>query len=231
MTRFGQNNRSGGDPFGRFFISGGTFIVGALLTVGLFLLLPVLQDIGHQEKKADLKLVNIDTVEAPPPPPVVEEKKETPPPEEEEPPPPELTENAPPLDLAQLELALNPGMGDGVGGDFAVKLATAGAGEATAQAHDDVFSLADLDQAPRVIMQPAPQYPPEMKKKKIQGTVYVLFIVDKDGRVVSPKVQKTDNPAFNTPALTAVKRWRFEAGKKNGQPVPFRMRVPITFAL
>lgn len=105
-------------------------------------------------------------------------------------------------------------MGDGVGGDFMVKLATAGAGEVTAQAHDDVFSLADPDQAPRVIMQPAPQYPPGDEKEKIQGTVYVLFIVDKDYYVISPKVQKTDNPAFNTPALSAVKRWRFEVGKK-----------------
>lgn len=229
MTRFGQNNRSGGDLLGRFFASGGTLIVGAVLTVGLFLLLPVLQDIGHQDKKADLELVSVDAVEAPPPPPVAEDKKEEPPLEEE--PPPELTENAPPLDLSQLELALNPGMGDGVGGDFAVKLTVAGAGETAAQEREDIFSLADLDQAPRVIMQPAPQYPSEMKKKKIQGTVHVLFIVDKDGRVMAPKVQKTDNPAFDTSALTAVKRWRFEAGKKNGQPVPFRMRVPITFAL
>ena len=229
MTRFGQNNRSGGNLLGRLFASGGTLLAGAALTVGLFLLLPVLQDIGHQDKKADLELVSVDAVEAPPPPPVVEEKKEEPPPEEA--PPPELTETAPPLDLAQLELALNPGVGDGVGGDFAVKLAVAGAADSAAQNSEDIFSLADLDQAPRVIMQPAPQYPPDMKKKKIQGTVHVLFIVDKDGRVTEPKVQKSDNPAFDTAALTAVKRWRFEAGKKNGQAVPFRMRVPITFAL
>lgn len=229
MMRFGQNNRSSGNPLGRFFASGGTLLVGAALTVGLFLLLPVLQDIGHQDKKADLELVSVDSVEAPPPPPAAEEKKEEPPPEEA--PPPELTENAPPLDLSQLELALNPGVGDGAGGDFAVKLAVAGAGDTAAQSSEDIFSLSELDQAPRVIMQPAPQYPPEMKKKKIQGTVHVLFIVDKDGRVTEPKVQKSDNPAFDAAALNAVKRWRFEAGKKNGQPVPFRMRVPITFAL
>ena len=229
MTRFGQNKRCNGDLLRRLFASGGTLIVGALLTAGLFLLLPVLQDIGHQDTKTDLELVSVDAVEAPPPPPVVEEKKEEPPPEDA--PPPELTENTQPLDLSQLELALNPGMGDGVGGDFAVKLAVNGSGTDAAQASEDIFALADLDQAPRVILQPAPQYPPEMKKKKLQGTVYILFIVDKDGRVTEPKVQKSDNPAFDTAALNAVKRWRFEAGKKNGQPVPFRMRVPITFAL
>jgi len=82
-----------------------------------------------------------------------------------------------------------------------------------------------------VVFQPAPQYPPELKKKKIQGTVYVLFIVDQDGRVKEPKVQKSDHPAFEAPALNAVKKWRFEPGKMGGKAVQFRMRVPMTFAL
>ena len=71
----------------------------------------------------------------------------------------------------------------------------------------------------------------DMKKKKIQGTVTLLFIVDADGRVKEPKVQKSDHPSFDAPALNAVKRWRFDPGKVGGQPVQFRMRVPITFAL
>jgi protein TonB len=229
MTPFGQNSRSGNGFVGRLFASGGTLLVGAALTVVLFLLLPVLQDIGKQKDTSDLAITSVDTVEAPPPPPVAEEKKEEPPPEE--PPPPELTETAPPLDLSQLELALNPGMGDGMGGDFAVKLSPMGAEGTGMQAADDIFSLADLDQAPRAVFQPPPSYPPEMKKKRQQGTVHILFIVDKDGRVQDPKVQKSDNPAFDVSALGSVKRWRFEPGKVGGQAVQFRMRVPITFAL
>jgi protein TonB len=204
--------------------------LGVALTLALFLVLPILENIGRPEDKADLQLTTVDAVEPPPPPPTVEEQKPEPPPEEA--PPPELTETAPPLDLSQLELALNPGMGDGAGGDFAVKLTVTGTdGAGGTQASDDIFSLADLDQAPRVVLQPAPQYPAEMKKKKIQGTVYVLFLVEKDGRVKDPKVQKSDNTAFDGPALSAIKRWRFEPGKVGGQAVQFRMRVPITFAL
>lgn len=228
---FGQKSRRASDGLlARFFASGGTLVLGVALTVVLFLLLPVLQDVGKQKVKTDLELTAVDTVEPPPPPPAAEEKKEEPPPEEA--PPPELTETAAPLDLSQLELALSPGMGDGVGGDFAVKLSVAGAeGGAGMQSSEDIFSLADLDQAPRVVFQPAPQYPPEMKKKKMQGTVHVLFLVDKDGRVKEPKVQKSDHSAFDGPALSAVKRWRFEPGKVGGAAVQFRMRVPITFAL
>jgi protein TonB len=204
-------------------------LLGGALTIALFLVLPMLENIGRPEEKSDLKLTSVDTVEQPPPPTVVEEKKPEPPPEEA--PPPELAQNAPPLDLSQLELALNPSLGEGVAGDFAVKLPlTEGIGGGK-NGSEDIFSMADLDQAPRVIFQPAPQYPPELKKKKIQGTVYVLFIVDQDGRVKEPKVQKSDHPAFETPALNAVKKWRFEPGKMGGKAVQFRMRVPMTFAL
>lgn len=227
--RFGQEKRRKSGALAQFLASGGTLLLGVALTVVLFLLLPVLQDIGKQKVDTDTLLTSVDTVEAPPPPPEVQEQKPEPPPEEA--PPPELTETAPPLDLSQLELALNPGTGDGLGGDFAVKLSVAVTDGGGMQSSDDIFSLADLDQAPRVVFQPAPQYPPEMKKKKLQGTVHVLFIVDKDGRVKEPKVQKSDNPAFDNPALGAVKRWRFEPGKVGGQAVQFRMRVPITFAL
>lgn len=227
--RFGQEKRRKSGALAQFLASGGTLVLGVALTVVLFLLLPVLQDIGKQKVNTDTLLTSVDTVEPPPPPPEVQEQKPEPPPEEA--PPPELTETAPPLDLSQLELALNPGTGDGLGGDFAVKLSVGVADGSGLQSSDDIFSLADLDQAPRVVFQPAPQYPPEMKKKKIQGTVHVLFMVDKDGRVKEPKVQKSDNPAFDNPALGAVKRWRFEPGKVGGQAVQFRMRVPITFAL
>ena len=42
-------------------------------------------------------------------------------------------------------------------------------------------------------------------------------------------MQKSSHPAFEQPALQAVRRWRFEPGKRGGKPVSFKMRVPITF--
>ncbi len=208
--------------------SGGALLFGVALTVALFIILPILENIGKQDDKTDLTLTAVDAVEPPPPPPTVEQKPEEPPPADEK--PPELTENAPPLDLSQLELALNPGTGEGMGGDFTVKLSV---GQATSSmaAQDDIFALADLDQSPRATFQPAPQYPAQLKKRKIQGTVYVLFIVDKDGRVRDPKIQKSDNAELDVHAMNAVKKWRFEPGKVAGKAVQFRMRVPMTFAL
>jgi periplasmic protein TonB len=93
---------------------------------------------------------------------------------------------------------------------------------------DALFSLADLDQKPRAVYQPSPVVSAEARKKA-PGTVYVLFIVDERGKVESPLIQKSSDPVFDQPALSAVKNWKFEPGKRNGKAVRFRMRVPITF--
>jgi len=57
----------------------------------------------------------------------------------------------------------------------------------------------------------------------------VLFVVNERGHVENPIIQKSTDPVFERPALNAVKQWRFEPGKRNGEPVRFRMRIPITF--
>jgi protein TonB len=108
------------------------------------------------------------------------------------------------------------------------RLPKADGGAGTSDA-DAVFSAADLDQQPRPIFQPAPEYPAELRRNKIEGTVQILFIVDRTGSVVNPIVQKSSNPALERPALQAVRRWRFDPGKRQGQAVPFRMRVPVSF--
>jgi protein TonB len=207
------------------------FLAAVLMLAGFLLFGGLLLFPQHSARKAALEDVAIEE-EAKPEKPEEKQAKELEVEKRERPEeaPPELKETAMPLDLSQLEMALNPGDGDGIGGDFAVKLSVATA-SGSIQAGEEIFSLADLDQEPRVVFQPAPQYPPELKKKKIQGTVHVLFMVEKDGRVKDPKIQKSDQAEFDTPAINAVRRWRFEPGKRNGQPVPFRMRVPLTFAL
>lgn len=220
----GENSRL--QVFGGRIWHGVQVCVGSLLlTLAFFMVLPLLQAISGSPV-ADLSLTSVDSVELPPPPPPVEEDQK--PEEKPEDKPPELTETAPPLDLAQLELALNPGAGDGwMGGDYGAKLTTLGAGGAGGDV-DALFSLADLDQKPRAVHQPSPTLTPEVRKRA-PGTVHVLFIVDQNGRVENPIVQSSSDPVFEPAALSCVKQWRFEPGKRNGQAVRFRMRVPITF--
>lgn len=202
-------------------------VLAAVGTVCVFLVLPLMQAIG--EGGADDSMVRtIDsTMLPPPPPPVVEEEPE----EEEQPepePPPQLDNEAPPLDLSQLSLALDPGFGDGVMGDFALDIGEALSGDGGGEL-DEIFSIADLDEVPRAIFQRSPTYPSELRKRRISGTVEILFEVDVRGRVVNPRVDRSTHPKFDQAALDAVKQWRFEPGTRDGEKVPFKMRVPITF--
>jgi protein TonB len=193
------------------------------MTLLFFLVLPLMQTLA-KPPSTDLIVRGLDTADLPPPPPPPEEEE----PEEEDEPEdaPELTEDSQPLDLSQLELALNPGFSDGLlAGDFTVNLKTVTSSNTDV---DALFSLADLDQKPRVIYQPGPRITNEVRKNA-PGTVYVIFIVDQQGRVANPIVQKSTAAVFEKPALDAVKQWKFEPGKRSGTPVRFRMRVPITF--
>jgi len=195
------------------------------LTFLFFLILPLMQTIS-KPPRADMAVRDIDTAYVPPPPPPPEEEPEKEPEPEE--PPPELMDESPPLDLSQLELALNPGLNEGwLSGDFAVKLNTVAAGAGDDNL-DALFSMADLDQKPRVVYQPGPVIDKQVRKKA-PGTVYILFIVNQNGRVEDPMVQRSTDSVFEKPALAAVKQWKFEPGKRNGKAVRFRMRVPISF--
>lgn len=211
--------RSSGTGFGRHVR---TVLGAVLLTAAFFFVLPLTQAIGKQRE--DMFMVrDVDTasIEPPPPPPPPEPEKP-----EEPPPPPQRQENTQPLDLSQLEMALNPGLGGGVlAGDFTIKLDALGGKGADV---DAMFSLADLDQKPRPIVQTNPVMTPQMRKKG-GVTVYVLLVIDELGRVTDPQVQTPGDPDFDNAAIKAIRQWRYEPGKRKGKPVRFRLRQPITF--
>ena len=203
-----------GSLLGRLF----GFAVSAVGAVGLtlqcFLVLPVIQAIT-EPPRTDLIVSEMDTSVLPPPPPAPEEEEPEEEPEPEEA-PPELAEDTAPLDLSQLELALNPGFGDGWGAaDMQVDLSNLVAGD---EAAESLFTLADLDQRPRCVYQPSPVVDAKLQRKA-PATVYVLFAVDTRGRVKDPVVQRSSDPAFERSALRAVKQWRFEPGRLDGEPV------------
>jgi TonB family protein len=141
-----------------------------------------------------------------------------------------------PLSLAELEGDLTADGGAGAFSTGGGGLSSGGRIGGTGTAHDladdlgDIATLADLDQRPRPIFQSAPSYPVELRKRNLEGSVQVVFLVDRDGKVIGPKVEKSTNPSFDRPAIEAVRQWKFEPGTRNGEKVAFKMRVPITFS-
>jgi periplasmic protein TonB len=94
-----------------------------------------------------------------------------------------------------------------------------------------VFAPGSLDQQPQPRLQASPQYPYEMKRQGIEGTVVVEFIVDPEGNVRNAAIVSTPNEEFSDSALAAVGKWVFRAGRKDGRAVYTRMRVPMEFVL
>ena len=139
------------------------------------------------------------------------------------------------LSLADLEGALNGAGsgGEGFGGGSSLvsggRIGANGSGPGGGNDLDGAFAIAELDQRPRAVLQTAPSYPVELRRKKVEGSVQVVFLVDVAGKVSNPRVETSTNPVFERPALEAVRQWKFEPGTRGGQKVAFKMRVPITF--
>lgn len=94
-----------------------------------------------------------------------------------------------------------------------------------------IVGLGDLDNTPRTRMTVTPTYPFEAKRAGLTGEVLVEFVVDETGGVHAPRVVRSSDRVFEEAALRAVARWKFEAGKRGGKAVRFRMALPIVFSL
>jgi protein TonB len=186
-----------------------------------------------------------------------EKEKEKPPEEHKEKPehmeteteqPPDSTElmrnldvvppdNPPALEAASLSAIEAALSGQGAGGDFSQALSFAsggtigGTGVAGGKGEkiEEAFSLSEIDQKPRAVFQESPLYPAEMRGKKVEGVVTVEFVVDATGKVDRARVEKSSLAVFETPALNAVRKWKFEPGVRAGQRVPSKLRIQIRF--
>jgi protein TonB len=66
----------------------------------------------------------------------------------------------------------------------------------------------------------------------VQGKVYVSFIVERDGKVSSVKIEKGAHPKLNKEAKRVVKNMpNWNPGKVGQEPVRTKMRLPIVFDL
>lgn len=76
------------------------------------------------------------------------------------------------------------------------------------------------------------KYPENPRKEKISGTVYVQFLIKKDGSIGKSKVLRGVNKELDAEALRVVKAMpKWEPGKQSGKAVDVIMNIPIKFVL
>jgi protein TonB len=143
---------------------------------------------------------------------------------------------APELEAASLNAIEAALSGQAVaGGDFNEALSFSSGGRiggiGKANVLDDslenAFNLSEIDQKPRPIFQAMPVYPSGLRS--VEGLVILIFVVDANGKVTLPRVEKASQQEFEKPAIDALKQWKFEPAVKAGKPVSCKMRIPIRF--
>jgi len=83
---------------------------------------------------------------------------------------------------------------------------------------------------PKLIASVAPAYPLTARSSGVQGDVVIETTIDMTGNVVRTHV--LSGPAMLRPsALEALKRWKYEPSRLNGEPVEVQMQVTIRFRL
>lgn len=76
------------------------------------------------------------------------------------------------------------------------------------------------------------EYPQEARQKGVDGTVYVQFIVEKNGSISNVKVLRGIGGGCDEEALEVVKNMPgWEPGKNDGKPVRTQFNMPIQFNL
>jgi periplasmic protein TonB len=85
--------------------------------------------------------------------------------------------------------------------------------------------------APKALFAPDPEYSEEARKSKYQGTVVLWVVVGPDGRCHEMRVQRSLGMGLDEKAMEAVRQWKFEPARKDGQPVAVQINVEVNFRL
>ncbi|QDH80668.1 TonB family protein [Echinicola soli] len=76
------------------------------------------------------------------------------------------------------------------------------------------------------------EYPKDAMEKGVEGTVYVTFIVDKDGTTRDPQILRGIGSGADEEAMRLVMNSpKWSPGEQKGTNVPVKMRLPIKFEL
>jgi periplasmic protein TonB len=84
---------------------------------------------------------------------------------------------------------------------------------------------------PRLVKDVKPSYTAAAFRAKIQGTVAMEAVVERDGTVGEIRVTHSLDREFgqDDEAVRSLKQWRFKPGTKDGVPVPVLVEIEMSF--
>ena len=89
-----------------------------------------------------------------------------------------------------------------------------------------------VETEPVALTPPAFQYPEELWDAGVEGRTVLRMRITEGGAVDSARVETTSGyPAFDSAALAGTGEMRFEPAKRDGNPVPKWVLLPVEFAI
>lgn len=129
------------------------------------------------------------------------------------------------VDTAEASVQLEPG-------DFPGAADCLGQGQTWSATGRDL-DYVQVDELPEVLKRVPPDYPPSARARHLSGTVMVMALVCRSGRVIDGRivwpVDRTPITDLADLALAAVKQWVFKPALLGGQPLATEVGVPVKF--
>jgi protein TonB len=129
-----------------------------------------------------------------------------------------------------------PGVAGGIGGNAGGGVGGDGGGPGRGPGSGggccgDLYAIGNGVSIPRAIYSPEPEFSEEARRSKYQGEVTLLATIGADGRTRNLVVVRSLGMGLDEKAMEAVRTWRFEPARKNGQPVAVQMNIIVNFHL
>jgi TonB family protein len=93
------------------------------------------------------------------------------------------------------------------------------------------FSVADAQDAPKIVSRSEPQYSEEARKARLEGKVLIVLVVGDDGTPRDVRVSRPLGFGLDEEAVERVRAWRFSPGQRAGNPVPVVTTIEVNFRL
>lgn len=92
-------------------------------------------------------------------------------------------------------------------------------------------TMADFLQPPTPVWELRPLYPEQCKKRNIEGAVILQVGIDVEGNVIDVELLKSAHRDLDQSAVDALRQWKYQPVKKEGEPVPVTFTVTVDFKL
>ncbi|MDP8232242.1 MAG: energy transducer TonB [Candidatus Zophobacter franzmannii] len=154
--------------------------------------------------------------------------------------PPEIREKIKPPEAAKIELEIIIDDEEMEGEDEeleevgTIEVTTLDAQEIVAPTRNEgqTPKFVAYEDPPQVVSSVIPEYPEFAKKSGLQGDVWLDVEVLEDGSVGAIEIIESLQPGpggLDESAVTAVKQWKFQPAKSNGQSVACWVKFPVSF--